>query len=52
MAVTDGSDASQSVDGIAGRRALTFAFDGALQALRIPDRGPEAKSRKGVAGSS
>jgi hypothetical protein len=31
-----GSDASQRVDGIPGRRTLTFAFNGALQALRIP----------------
>jgi hypothetical protein len=36
MAVSNRSDASQSVDGIPGRRTLTFAFNGALQALRIP----------------
>jgi hypothetical protein len=35
VAVTDGSNATQCVDGIAGRRALTFAFNGALQAVRI-----------------
>jgi len=36
MAVSDRSDASQGVDGIPGRRSLTFALNGALQALRIP----------------
>jgi hypothetical protein len=36
MAVSHGSDASQGVDGIPERRALTFAFKGALQALRTP----------------
>ena len=36
MAVSHGSDASQGVDGIPERRALTFAFNGASQAVRIP----------------
>ena len=36
MAVSHRSDASQGVNEIPGRRALTFAFNGALQALRIP----------------
>ncbi len=31
IAVSDRSDASQGVDGIPGRRALTFAFNGVLQ---------------------
>jgi hypothetical protein len=36
MAVSNRSDASQGVDGIPGCRTLIFAFNGALQALRIP----------------
>ena len=36
MAVSHGAYASQGVDGIPERRALTFAFNGALQALRTP----------------
>ncbi len=36
MTVPNGSDAAQGGDGIARRRALTFALDGALQALGVP----------------
>jgi hypothetical protein len=36
MAVSYRSDASQGIDRIPGRRALTFTLNGALQALGVP----------------
>jgi hypothetical protein len=36
MTVADRSNAAQSIDGIPGRRALTFTLNGALQEMSIP----------------
>lgn len=48
MAVTDGPNATQCVDGIVGRRALIFTLNGALQAVRIRGHHAVGEQRQGT----